>query len=144
MYLLNGQCIHIKVSFKSGMHNIRPAGQKWPAEAFNLARLVQNVVLLVYFLDKCALWIGKNVAFWPLSTGKNGFLDRHEIWVVHPCFKRTVFFAILGTESQTMSKYKRQYFHVGLKRSIIFFTIHFSIEIYLYFWWGDKDFLSLS
>ncbi len=29
-------------SIRPGMHNIRPAGQMWPAEAFNLARKVLN------------------------------------------------------------------------------------------------------
>ena len=38
-----------------GMQNIRPAGQMWPAEALNLARLAQNYVLLAYFLDRCTL-----------------------------------------------------------------------------------------
>ena len=36
--------------FKSGMPNIRPAGQTWPLEAFNLTRTAQNLVYLSLFL----------------------------------------------------------------------------------------------
>jgi hypothetical protein len=31
------------------MHNIRPAGQMWPAEAFNLARETLNFATVCFF-----------------------------------------------------------------------------------------------
>ncbi len=34
---------------RSGMQNKRPAGQMWPAKAFNLARKAQNLVYLACF-----------------------------------------------------------------------------------------------
>jgi hypothetical protein len=37
--------------FKAGMHIIRPAGQMWPAEAFNLTREAQNFVYLACFFS---------------------------------------------------------------------------------------------
>ena len=52
------------------MHNIRPAGQMWPADAFNLARQALKFVFLAYFLDNYTLRVGKNISFWPLSTAK--------------------------------------------------------------------------
>ena len=73
------------------MHNIRPTGQIWSAEALNLARKAQNFVLVAYFLDKCTLWVGKNISFW---HRKKLFLARHEFWVVHPCIVVTGFSAI--------------------------------------------------
>ncbi len=40
------------IGSKAGMHNIRPAGQMWPAEAFNLARANPN---FASFFDKNTL-----------------------------------------------------------------------------------------
>ena len=48
------------------MHNIRPPGQMWPAEAFYLARKVQNFIRSACLLDKNTLWIGIKYRFWPL------------------------------------------------------------------------------
>jgi hypothetical protein len=44
-----------KISWRrAGMHNIRPAGEMWPAEAFNLARELQNFILsLIKTLFEC-------------------------------------------------------------------------------------------
>ena len=75
---------------KSGMHNIRPAGQMWPAKAFNLACLAKHFVLLASFLNICTLWMGKNISFWPLGIAKKKIVARHEIWVGHPCYKLLV------------------------------------------------------
>jgi len=41
--------------FKSGMHNIRPAGQMWPVEAFNLGRKTLNFVYFAFFFGKNTL-----------------------------------------------------------------------------------------
>ena len=37
------------------------------------------------FLDKCPLWMGKNISFWLLGKKKLG--ARYEIWVVHLCVR---------------------------------------------------------
>jgi len=34
------------------MHNIWPAGQMWPVEAFNLARETPNLVYFAFFFGK--------------------------------------------------------------------------------------------
>ena len=73
---------HLSPSFTPGLHKIRPAGQMWPAEAFNLARLAPNFVLLDCFLNKCTLWIGIIISIWPLGKA-NIFLACQGIWVVH-------------------------------------------------------------
>jgi len=52
------------------MHNIRPAGQKWPAEAFNLVRSAKKRVLLACVLDKSTLEMGKNISLWPLGMAE--------------------------------------------------------------------------
>ncbi len=49
-----------KASFRTGMHNIWPAGQMWPAEAFNLAREAQNFVYLACFFHEKILYMYKN------------------------------------------------------------------------------------
>jgi hypothetical protein len=49
------------------MHNIRPAGQMWPAEAFNLAREAPNFVYFACFFDKNTLWMCYNL--WILALG---------------------------------------------------------------------------
>ena len=38
--------------FRAGVHNIRPAGQMWPAKAFYLARKAQNFIYSDYLLEK--------------------------------------------------------------------------------------------
>jgi hypothetical protein len=53
------------------MHNIRPAGQMLPAEAFNLARNTTNFVYLACFFDMNVLkhnfgpWIFQKEVFGP-------------------------------------------------------------------------------
>jgi len=42
---------------RAGMHNIQPAGQMWPAEAFNLARETPNFVYFASFFGKNTLWM---------------------------------------------------------------------------------------
>ncbi len=37
-YMMHNKCF---LNSRGGMHNIRPAGQMWPAKAFNLARKAQ-------------------------------------------------------------------------------------------------------
>ena len=39
-----------KLQYKADMHNIRPTGQIWPPEDFNLARLAQIFFFLACFL----------------------------------------------------------------------------------------------
>jgi len=41
-----------KVYLNTGMHNIWPAGQMWPAEAFNLARETPNFLHFASFFGK--------------------------------------------------------------------------------------------
>jgi len=72
---------------KAGMHNIRPAGQMWPAEPCDLARKALNFVYFACFFDKNTLWMDANLANLALPVGKNKILARYEIWVVHPCSK---------------------------------------------------------
>ncbi len=43
------------LSFKAGMHNIRPAGQMWPAKPCDLARKALNFVYFACFFDKNTL-----------------------------------------------------------------------------------------
>ena len=64
------------VHCKPGMHNIRPAGQMRPAEAFYLARKVQNFVHLTCLLEKTPLNGLKNIDFLPLDMANNFFLAR--------------------------------------------------------------------
>jgi len=40
------------LSFKAGMHNIRPAGQMWPLEAFYMARNPKTFALSARLLDR--------------------------------------------------------------------------------------------
>jgi len=47
--------IHQNLLLKSGMHNIRPACQMWPTEAFNLARKTPNSVYFASFFGKNTL-----------------------------------------------------------------------------------------
>ncbi len=51
-------------SFKAGMHNIRPAGQMWPADASNLA---QN---FVHFFHENIICICKNLKVFALHHSK--------------------------------------------------------------------------
>jgi len=69
---------------RAGMHNIRPTGQMWPMEAFNLAREAPNCVYFACFFDKNTLWMCYNLLMLALGYVKN-FLLAHDIWVVHPC-----------------------------------------------------------
>ena len=39
----------------SGMHNLQPAGQSWPADAFNLALETQNFIYFASFFGKNTL-----------------------------------------------------------------------------------------
>jgi len=85
--------------FKPGMHNIRPAGQMWPAEAFNLARELPNFVYFASFFGKQhPLNLLKHINFGPWICQKKN-LARHEIWVVHPWFKHS-----FSVDCQTRSK----------------------------------------
>ena len=53
------------------MHKIRSAGPMWPAEAFYLARKVQNFFHSAGFLEKTpSEWV-KVFQFWPLDLAKN-------------------------------------------------------------------------
>ncbi len=70
------------ITFKAGMHNIRPAGQMWPAKAFYLARNPQN---LACFFHKTSFMGKIHVHFCPWEF----FLARLQSWVVHPCFQGT-------------------------------------------------------
>ncbi len=59
----------IVISSNSAMHNIRPAGQMWPAEAFYLARKAHHFAFVFPKNNhqKC-----KTCKFWPLNmTTKN-------------------------------------------------------------------------
>ncbi len=44
-----------------GMHNIRPAVQMWPTEAFNLALKAPNFLYFASFFDKNTLWMCYNL-----------------------------------------------------------------------------------
>ena len=61
------------------VHNIRPVGQMWPAEAIYMARIAQNCISLLAW--KNTLWMGKNIDF------DRNFFGPLEIWVVHPWCK---------------------------------------------------------
>ena len=63
---------------RTGMHNIRPRGQMWPAEAFNLARETPNFVYFVSLI-KTPIECVKTYQLWPFDMEKNPFLARHEI-----------------------------------------------------------------
>jgi len=60
------------------MHNIRPAGQMWPVEAFNLARETPKFVYFASFLEKTPFECVKTYHLWPLDMSKK-ILARHEI-----------------------------------------------------------------
>jgi len=56
---------------KAGMNNIRPAGQMWPAEAFNLARKTPNFVYFAsFFWKKTPFECVKTYHLWPLDMSK--------------------------------------------------------------------------
>jgi len=60
----------------AGMHNIRPAGQMWPAEALNLARqpLVKiNIISVTLYLSKFCIQIDN---FGPHDCVKKNFGPR--------------------------------------------------------------------
>ena len=69
-----------------GMHKIQPAGQMWPAEAFNLASTAIFFCSFTLFVckKKNPLTLKKHIIFGPCILKKK-FLARQEIWVVHPC-----------------------------------------------------------
>ena len=60
-----------------GVHNIRPAGQMWPAEAFHLDRKARNFLYLPFLLKKTPFEWVKTYTFWPLDEAKKKFLARH-------------------------------------------------------------------
>jgi len=63
--------------YKSGMHNIRPAGQMWHAEAVNLTRETPNFVYFVtFFLLKTPFECVKTYQLWPLDKSKKIFLTK--------------------------------------------------------------------
>ena len=83
LYTLAPKKWHLSISgqwIRAGIHNIRPAGQMWPGEAFNLARKAWNFMHSSCLFDK---WV-KNISILALWYARNLFLARHEIWVVHP------------------------------------------------------------
>ena len=48
------------VCFRADVHNIRPAGQMWPAEAFYLARKAKNFIHSACLLEKTpSEWVQK-------------------------------------------------------------------------------------
>ncbi len=47
--------------FKAGVHNIRPAGQMWPAEAFYMAHKAHNLAYLAWLFHKNILSKNKNM-----------------------------------------------------------------------------------
>jgi hypothetical protein len=53
-----------------GMHNIRPAGQMWPAKAFNLARKAQNLVYFACFFHKTSFKCKKHISLVPGTCEK--------------------------------------------------------------------------
>jgi len=55
------------------MHNIRPAGQMWPAEAFNLARKTPKFVYFSPFFGKTPFECVKTYHLWPLDMSKKNF-----------------------------------------------------------------------
>ncbi len=55
------------------MHNIRPAGQMWPAEAFNLARETPIWFILLLPLIKTPFECVKTYQLWPLDMSKKFF-----------------------------------------------------------------------
>ncbi len=57
------------------MNNIRPAGQMWPAGAFNLTRKTQIVFILPVYLTKTRFESLKTYQLWSLSTVKLGYND---------------------------------------------------------------------
>jgi hypothetical protein len=49
-------------TIRAGMHNIRPAGQMWPAKAFNLARIARsNLRIFGLIFDGNTIKIGKKL-----------------------------------------------------------------------------------
>ncbi len=62
----HGVCLQLEHWFKAGMHNIRPAGQIWPAKAFNLGREAFFLLFL-----KIIQFIFKTCNIWPLNIKKN-------------------------------------------------------------------------
>ncbi len=70
---LNCYELCISVGFSTGMHNIRPAGQMWPAETFDLAREALIFVYLACFFMKTPFLSVKTCKIWPLNTSKKIF-----------------------------------------------------------------------
>ncbi len=63
-YLHSEHCYEIleRLTSSSGMHNIRPAGQMWSAEASNLVRDAQFFIYFARFFNKNSLCMYKNLA----------------------------------------------------------------------------------
>ncbi len=55
------------------MHNIRPAGQMWPVEAFNLAHKPPNFVYFASFFGKTHFTCVKTYHIWPLYMSKENW-----------------------------------------------------------------------
>ena len=55
------------------MHNIRPAGQLWPAEAFNLALTAKILFFSLVCFIETQLEGVKPYHFWPLNIAKRNF-----------------------------------------------------------------------
>ena len=49
----------------AGMHSVRPGGQMWPAEAFNLARKAQNFLLSPCLIEKTPFEWEAQIKFGP-------------------------------------------------------------------------------
>jgi len=67
-------------SSKAGIHNIHPAGQIWPADAFNVAHSALILVLLPCFIKATPFEAVKTYNFLPLNVVKRQTLSaRHKI-----------------------------------------------------------------
>ncbi len=51
----------LRLNSKPYMHNIRPAGQLWPAEAFNLACKTPSCLNVACLFDKNTLCMCENI-----------------------------------------------------------------------------------
>jgi hypothetical protein len=63
-------CSYLVICPKAYMHNIRRAGQMWPAEAFNVARKTPNFVYFASFFDDHPLNVLKRINFGPWKWQK--------------------------------------------------------------------------
>ena len=83
-FLLNGLCLMLIWS-RHAQHTAREPNVAYRSFQFVPLSPKFCAFTVACFLDNCALWIGKNIWFWPLGVWPKFCLAHHEIWVVHPC-----------------------------------------------------------